>query len=275
MRERWPPEPAVRLDAPEERMDPAARAELVLAKLRAQVAYAWERSELYRRRWDEAGVSPESLRKLADLARFPLLHKRDLQADQAEHPVCAVEALRLRHALHLEPEGDVVDDAAVREQAEVLEDHRDLAPAQLAQRIVAGPGHVLAVDLDRSGRRLDQADQRAHECRLAGSGEPHDDEHLTRPDLERDVANGGDAAGLGAQLAPGQLRVGTADDPVRVGTEDLPDAGRTDERRTAAIDLVHSVHPRLWRRRHAHLRLRLKKANRPSLVVDVDCERGR
>ena len=86
MRERWPPEPAVRLDAPEERMDPAARAELVLAKLRAQVAYAWERSELYRRRWDEAGVSPESLRKLADLARFPLLHKRDLQADQAEHP---------------------------------------------------------------------------------------------------------------------------------------------------------------------------------------------
>ena len=58
MNEPWPPEPAVRFDAPEERMDPPARAELVLAKLRAQVAYAWERSPFYRGRWQEAGRSP-------------------------------------------------------------------------------------------------------------------------------------------------------------------------------------------------------------------------
>jgi phenylacetate-CoA ligase len=67
-------------------MDPAARAELVLAKLRAQVEYAWERSPFHRRRWQEAGVSPETLQSLADLARFPLLHKRELQADQEEEP---------------------------------------------------------------------------------------------------------------------------------------------------------------------------------------------
>jgi phenylacetate-CoA ligase len=67
-------------------MEPAARAELALAKLRAQVDYAWERSQFDRRRWQEAGVSPESLRTLADLARFPLLQKRELQADQEEHP---------------------------------------------------------------------------------------------------------------------------------------------------------------------------------------------
>ena len=67
-------------------MEPEARAELVLAKLRAQVDYAWERSQFYRRRWQEAGVSPESLRTLADLARFPLLQKRELQADQEESP---------------------------------------------------------------------------------------------------------------------------------------------------------------------------------------------
>jgi phenylacetate-CoA ligase len=84
--ERWPPEPALRLDTPEERMDPEARAELVLGKLRGQVEYAWERSPLYRRRWQEAGVSPETLQTLADLARFPLLHKLELQADQAENP---------------------------------------------------------------------------------------------------------------------------------------------------------------------------------------------
>ena len=40
---------------------------------------------------------------------------------------------RFRHALHLEAERDVVDHAPVREQAEVLEDHRDRVPAQLAQ----------------------------------------------------------------------------------------------------------------------------------------------
>ena len=67
-------------------MDPAARAELVLAKLRAQVEYAWERSPFYRKRWQEAGISPDGLRTLADLARFPLVQKRELQADQQEHP---------------------------------------------------------------------------------------------------------------------------------------------------------------------------------------------
>jgi phenylacetate-CoA ligase len=67
-------------------MDPAARADVVLAKLRAQVRYAWERSPFYRRRWEDAGVSPDDLRELADLARFPTVTKADLRADQAEHP---------------------------------------------------------------------------------------------------------------------------------------------------------------------------------------------
>ena len=71
----WPPEPVVRFDAPEERMDPEERAEIVLAKLRAQIAYAWERSPFYRRRWQACGVSPEALSTLDDLARFPLHHE--------------------------------------------------------------------------------------------------------------------------------------------------------------------------------------------------------
>jgi phenylacetate-CoA ligase len=83
---RWPAEPVVRFDAPEERMEPAKRARLVLAKLQAQVAYAWERSPFYRRRWQEAGISPSSLRTLDDLAAFPLLSKAELQQDQEEHP---------------------------------------------------------------------------------------------------------------------------------------------------------------------------------------------
>jgi phenylacetate-CoA ligase len=82
----WPPEPLVRVDAPEERMAPDERAAIALAKLRAQVGYAWERSAFYRRRWQEAGVSPDDLRDLADLARFPLVTKEDLRADQAGSP---------------------------------------------------------------------------------------------------------------------------------------------------------------------------------------------
>ena len=42
-------------------------------------------------------------------------------------------AAPLGHALHLEAERDVVDHAPVREQAEVLEDHRGGVPPQLAQ----------------------------------------------------------------------------------------------------------------------------------------------
>jgi phenylacetate-CoA ligase len=82
----WPPEPVVRFDAPEERMDPDERVEIVLGKLRAQIAYAWERSPFYRRRWEASGVSPEALHTLDDLARFPLITKDDLRRDQEEHP---------------------------------------------------------------------------------------------------------------------------------------------------------------------------------------------
>jgi phenylacetate-CoA ligase len=66
--------------------DPAARDALVLAKLRGQVEWAWERSPFYRRRWEAAGVSPASLQRLDDLARFPVVRKEDLRAAQAAAP---------------------------------------------------------------------------------------------------------------------------------------------------------------------------------------------
>jgi phenylacetate-CoA ligase len=66
--------------------DPAAREAVILAKLRHQVAWAWERSPFYRRRWEAAGVSPATLRTLADLARFPVVQKADVREAQAAHP---------------------------------------------------------------------------------------------------------------------------------------------------------------------------------------------
>jgi phenylacetate-CoA ligase len=66
--------------------EPAARGELVLAKLIRQVRWAWERSAFYRRRWEAAGVSPDTLKSLDDLRRFPVVQKADLRAAQAAHP---------------------------------------------------------------------------------------------------------------------------------------------------------------------------------------------
>ena len=66
--------------------EPKDRDRIILAKLQHQVRYAREKSPFYRRRWEAAGVSPESLRSLADLARFPVVQKADLRAAQAAHP---------------------------------------------------------------------------------------------------------------------------------------------------------------------------------------------
>ena len=66
--------------------DPAARDALIVAKLRGQLQYAWERSPFYRARWTAAGVGPGALRRLEDLARFPVVTKAELRAAQAADP---------------------------------------------------------------------------------------------------------------------------------------------------------------------------------------------
>lgn len=91
----WPPryDPAYR-PAPDaehwlpevECADPAERDELILAKLKRQVEYAWGRSAFYRRKWTEAGVSPDTLKRLDDLARFPAVQKAELREAQAASP---------------------------------------------------------------------------------------------------------------------------------------------------------------------------------------------
>jgi phenylacetate-CoA ligase len=65
---------------------PSARDELILSKLQYQVTYAWERSPFYRRKWSEAGVSPDTLKRVDDLARFPVVQKAELRAAQAAAP---------------------------------------------------------------------------------------------------------------------------------------------------------------------------------------------
>ena len=176
----------------------------------------------------------------------PLLHParelvgelvgRVLEPDELQHLACSRVPLRLRHPLHLEPERDVVEHAPVREEAEVLEHHRDLVPAELPKLGLARGDDVPAGDLDRACGRLDQPHERPDERRLARAREAHDDEHLAGPDLDRDVSHRDDAPGLLAQLAAGKERVGRADEALPLRTEDLPDSLRAYDGRPRPVD---------------------------------------
>ena len=52
---------------------------LQLAGLQRTVRHAYEGSPFYRKRFDEAGVAPEDIRRLSDLRRLPFVTARDLQ----------------------------------------------------------------------------------------------------------------------------------------------------------------------------------------------------
>jgi phenylacetate-CoA ligase len=66
--------------------DPRQRDARILGMLQAQVRYAWEKAPFYRRKWEAAGVSPDTLRSLSDLAKFPVVQKQELRAAQASAP---------------------------------------------------------------------------------------------------------------------------------------------------------------------------------------------
>jgi len=66
--------------------DPDLRNQIILRKLQHQIQYAWERSPFYRRKWSEAGVSPSTLKRLDDLAKFPVVQKAELREVQAANP---------------------------------------------------------------------------------------------------------------------------------------------------------------------------------------------
>ncbi|MFF7635321.1 phenylacetate--CoA ligase PaaK [Kitasatospora sp. NPDC008050] len=72
------PLPAELLDEAE-RLPPEELRALQLTRLRATLRHAYEHVELYRRKFDAAGVGPEDCRSLADLTRFPFTTKADLR----------------------------------------------------------------------------------------------------------------------------------------------------------------------------------------------------
>ena len=52
---------------------------LQLERLRWSLKHAYDNVDHYKRKFDEAGVRPEDLKSLADLAKFPFTTKQDLR----------------------------------------------------------------------------------------------------------------------------------------------------------------------------------------------------
>jgi len=62
-----------------ERLSAGELADLQVRRLRETLRHAYQNVELYRRKFDAAGVRPEDCRTLADLSRFPFTDKADLR----------------------------------------------------------------------------------------------------------------------------------------------------------------------------------------------------
>jgi phenylacetate-CoA ligase len=60
--------------------------ELQLSRFKERLQYVYERSPMYRRKYDEAGIKPSDIRTLADIQRVPFTVKEELRESQAQHP---------------------------------------------------------------------------------------------------------------------------------------------------------------------------------------------
>ncbi|GAA4845343.1 phenylacetate--CoA ligase family protein [Pseudonocardia benzenivorans] len=74
-------------DEERETLDPAKRDALILDRIHHQLAYAWAELPFYRRHWQAHGFHPDQVRSLEDFTtKVPVITKKMLVADQAEHP---------------------------------------------------------------------------------------------------------------------------------------------------------------------------------------------
>ena len=60
--------------------------EYQLRLFRNQMAHVYERSPMYRRKFDEAGVRPEDIKTLDDVRQVPFTTKEELRRSQEQHP---------------------------------------------------------------------------------------------------------------------------------------------------------------------------------------------
>jgi phenylacetate-CoA ligase len=73
-----------------ETLAPAEARRLEDERLTQQVAYDYAMSEYYRAKLDDAGVKPEQVRQVEDLARIPFMEKQEVAASQADGTLLGV-----------------------------------------------------------------------------------------------------------------------------------------------------------------------------------------
>ena len=60
--------------------------ELQLQRFRERMQYVYDRSPMYRRKYDAAGIKPADIRTLDDIKNVPFTVKEELRESQAQHP---------------------------------------------------------------------------------------------------------------------------------------------------------------------------------------------
>ena len=172
----------------------------------------------------EAAGDPDPLLHAAGhLVR--VLVRPPLEAHACERLLGPLATLVLVHTLDLEAVGGVLAHGAVREQREVLEDHRHVLGPQPPQLLVVELRDVLAVDLDRSPGGLDEAVEHADHGRLARSRQAHHHEQLALVDVEADVPHGDDLTCLLEDLRLGAPVGQQVEGALRIVAEDLRQTG--------------------------------------------------
>ncbi len=162
--------------------------------------------------------------------------------------------------LHDRRQKQVLTHIEAREDAALLRHVGNSQPRNAFGRPVDG---FLAVVHDRSRARAHDAHDRPHSRRLADAIAAEQSHDLALAHLEGDVADGGHASGLLEELGPGEVRVGRADDLLRLGTVDLPHAPARQHRLGRGIGpFVPVGHP--GRRYWEHLLVRARQGLRSS-----------
>ncbi len=126
-----------------------------------------------------------------------------LEADQFHHAGHLVgPLLRRAEAVDAQPLADGRRDRRARVERGVRVLEHDLHPAPVALELVAlEVGDVVPVEDDSAAGRLDEAEERAPDGRLAAAGLPDQAERLAAPDLEADVVDGLHVADLALEDA--------------------------------------------------------------------------
>ena len=161
-----------------------------------------------------------------------------VQIDEAEAALGDLPPRRFRLALHLEREGDVVPDRAVRKQRHVLENHADLGGAQLPQLAFSERQHIPSEHFDAAGSRLDQPVDMTNHRRLSRARQSHDAKDFAPRNVEGAIRDADHASELFEHLRLGEavLRDGLHRFP-GARAEDLPHAVQSDDRFTQSGSL--------------------------------------